>query len=412
MVVKPLDGIRVLDVTQIVSGPTCTFLLAALGAEVIRVEPPGGDVTWKPPPSYGPGGVNRGPRGPRDLPLSPLRRQRGKRSVVIDLKKDEGQALFKRLAGLSDVLVENARPGVMQRLGLDYAALSSVNRRLVYASISGYGHDGPYRDRPSMDLVVQSESGLLAKTGFPDGPPTKVGVTIGDQVPGIYAALGILAALRQRERDGRGQWVDVAMLDALVALIWDEPLDEFQALGLPERSGNTDPRGAPLNVFPTADGWAAIVVTSDSQWEKLRERMRLGDRFEAADRTSGNPQRREEINRIVAEWTRVRSTAELIDELTRIGVPCGAVGSAWSAREHPQVAHRGMLERLPHPDTEQPAPFLGPGLPIRFSRAERGIRPAEPLGTSTDAVLGELLGLDPDELRGLHERGVIAGPGE
>ena len=410
--VKPLDGIRVLDVTQIVSGPTCAFALASLGAEVIRVEPPGGDVTWKVPPSYGPGGVNRGPRGPRDVPLSPLRRQRGKRSVVIDLKRDEGRELFERLVAISDVLVENSRAGGMARLGLDYATLAAVNPRLVYASISGYGHDGPYRDRSSMDLVVQSESGLLAKTGFPDGPPTKVGVTIGDQVPGLYAALGILAALRQRDLDGRGQWVDVAMLDALVALIWDEPLDEYRAQGLPERAGNGDPRGAPLGVFETADGWAAIVVTSDAQWERLCDSMGRRDLFESADRLARRSERRDEINALVAAWARGFATAELLAELARIGVPCGSVGAAWSASEHPQVAHRRSLDRLPHPDTAEPSPFLGPALPVRLSRADLGTRPAEPLGASTDAVLGELLGLGEAELRGLHERGTIAGPGE
>src|SRR5262245_56389481 len=266
---KPLAGIRVLDASHVVSGPLCCWVLAALGAEVIRVDPPGGDVAWRTLPMVGSQGAHRGARGPRDIAISPLRRARGKRSLVLDLKTDSGRALFRRLAAVCDVLVENAVPGAMARLGLDYASLAPSCPRLVYCSITGYGADGPYRDRPSMDLVVQAVSGLMAKTGFPDGPPTKVGATVGDQVPALYAALGVMAALRQRERDGRGQHVDVAMLDSLLALLWDEPIDVFEAQGLPERIGNSDTRGAPLDVYPSADGWVALVMTNDASWPPL-----------------------------------------------------------------------------------------------------------------------------------------------
>ncbi|MBW1885168.1 MAG: CoA transferase, partial [Deltaproteobacteria bacterium] len=277
---KPLEGIRVLDVTRIVSGPTCCFHLAALGAEVIRVEAPGGDVTWNVPPFVGPEGAHRGERGPRDIALSPLRRGRGKRSVEIDLKCEAGQTLLKRLAARSDVLVENFRPGVMEALGLDYASLEAINPRLVYCSITGYGHDGPYRDRPSVDLVVQAVSGLMAKTGFADGPPTKVGATIGDQVPGIYAALGIVSALRQRDLEGRGQWLDVAMLDSLIALLWDEPIDDFEEQGVPERVGNGDRRGSPIGTYPTSDGWVAVVCVGEKAWERVAALMGREDMIE------------------------------------------------------------------------------------------------------------------------------------
>lgn len=407
--VDPLQGIRVLDLTQIVSGPTCTFLLAALGAEVIHLEPPGGEINWKAPPFFGPGGVNRGLRRPDDIPLSPLRRGRNKRSVVIDLKTEEGRRLFERLVEVSDVVVENFRAGTMERLGIDYPVLERLNPRIVYCTITGYGHDGPYRDRSSMDLVVQAVSGLLSKTGFTDGPPTKVGVTIGDQVPGIYAALGVLAALRQREIDGRGQVVDVAMLDALVALLWDEPLDDYETRGFPERVGNGDPRAAPLGVFETADGWLALVVTSETQWESLCEMMERRDLAERAQGLRGRAELRDEINEGVAAWLRPRTTAELVEALTGAGIACGPVQRAWGARDDPQVAHRGMLEALRHPAVAEPSPFLGPRLPFKLSRAHGELRPAEPLGASTGAVLSELLGLGEDELAGLRERGVIEG---
>jgi len=406
---KPLEGIRVLDFTRIVAGPTCTFALAALGADVIRVEAPGGDVTWNVPPYVGPDGIHRGKRGPRDIPLSPLRRGRGKRSVVIDVKRPEGQALFRRLAAVCDVLVENSVPGTMEKLGFDYPTLDKLNPRLVYCTITGYGHSGPYRDRASMDMVVQAMSGIMAKTGFEDGPPTKVGVTVGDQIPGLYGALGVLAALRQRDLDGRGQLVDVAMLDALVALLWDEPLDEYEDQGIPQRVGNTDPRGAPLGVFEALDGWIAIVVTSEAQWQAMARSMGREDLIVRWPERNARSAHRQQVNDEVEKWTRGLRIAEIMDLLLPLGMPCGPVQDAWAARRDPQVAHRGMLERLAHPDLREPSPFLGPRLPVNLSRAERQSPPAEPLGASTDAVLRELLFLDDAELSRLRASGITHG---
>jgi formyl-CoA transferase len=404
---KPLDGIRVLDASHVVSGPVCCWLLAALGAEVIRVEPPGGDHTWRTRPVVSPGGEHRETPGPRDIAISPLRRGRGKRSIVLDLKHEEGRSLFKRLAGTCDVLVENAVPGAMERLGLDYASLAPANPRLVYCSITGYGHDGPYRDRPSMDLVVQAMSGIMAKTGFPDGPPTKVGATIGDQVPALFAALGVVSALRQRDREGVGQRVDVAMLDSLLTLLWDEPIDDFAAQGLPERIGNGDPRGAPLDVFATRDGHTALVLTQDSQWTELCEVM---GRPELATRYPDYRARlaeREAVNEAVAVWCREQTTDAAVEQLLALGIPAGPVRSPYDAPSDPHVRHRGALQRLRHPDRAEPTDFLGPALPIRLSRADGDTPPAEPLGASTDAVLIDLLGLDADEVARLRESGAL-----
>jgi formyl-CoA transferase len=404
---KPLEGVRVLDVTRIVSGPTCCFQLAALGADVIRVEKPGGDLTWNVPPFVGPEGVHRGPRGPRDIALSPLRRGRGKRSVEIDLKCEAGQTLVKRLAARSDVLVENFRPGVMEALGLDYASLEAINPRLVYCSITGYGHDGPYRDRPSMDLVVQAVSGLMAKTGFADGPPTKVGATIGDQVPGIYAALGIVSALRQRDIEGRGQWVDVAMLDSLIALLWDEPIDDFEEQGLPERVGNGDPRGSPIGTYPTLDGWVAVVCVGDKPWERVAELMGREDMIERWPTAGQRREHSEEIDVALGAWTSKRKTDAAVEQLNAVGMAAGPVQTPWSGKRDPQLLHRGALEPLRHPDRETPSEYWGPALPIRMSRAELRPSPAEVLGSSTDAVLRELLDLDDTEIQKLHRDGVV-----
>ena len=404
---KPLDGVRVIDASRIVSGPLCAWLLASLGAEVIRVEAPGGDHTWQAPPWIGPTGVHRGARGARDLGLSPLRRGRGKRSVVLDLKKEAGLEVFRRLLAVSDVLVENFVPGALARLGLDDAAIAQHYPRLVHCSITGYGHDGPYADRSSLDLIVQAVSGLMAKTGFPDGSPTKVGATVGDQVPAIYAALGVVAALRQRDRDGRGQKVDVAMLDALVSLLWDEPLDEYERQGVPERVGNTDPRGAPLDAFHCADGWAAVVVTSQRQWEQMCEVIGQPELATRYATTADRGRDRSAVNEAVAQWCASRPTEEVVARLLAIGVPVGPVRGAYSARSDPQVLHRSVLVPLQHPDRAEPSGYLGAAFPVRLSRADTRTAPAEPLGASTASVLREVLGVDESELAALRAAGAL-----
>jgi formyl-CoA transferase len=404
---RPLDGVRVLDVSRAVAGPTCCVWLASLGAEVIRVESPGGDVGWRTVPRVGPDGEHDGPLGPRDIPLSPLRKQRGKRSVVLDLTTEQGREVFRGLAAVSDVVVENMKPGTMRGWGLDYAGLQPLNPGLIYACITGYGLDGPYRDKPAMDPIVQAVSGIMARTGERDGPPTRVGATIGDQVPGVWAVVGILAALRQREVDGRGQLVDVAMLDALLTLSWDDPLDLYEDQGLPERIGSGDPRGAPFGVFTTADGWVAIAAAADGQWSRLAAVIG-GDALD--ERWTVHRERavhRDQLEALVRDWCSQRSTSTVVDELDRAVVPVGPVNSPWWARHDPHVAQRGSLEPLRHPDLDQPTRWLGPTLPIRFSNAAAATTPAEPLGASTDAVLRELLGLDDAAVAALREAGAL-----
>ncbi|MCH2170202.1 CoA transferase [Myxococcota bacterium] len=407
---KPLEGLRVLDLTRVVSGPTCCFYLAALGAEVIRIEGPEGDVTWRVPPFVGPDGVHRGPRGEQDIPLSPLRRGRGKRNVVLDLKEEEGREIFRRLVEKSDALVENFRPGVLESLGIDYPALEAINPRLVHCSITGYGHDGPYRERPSMDLVVQAVSGIMSKTGFPDGPPTKIGVTIGDQVPGIFAALGVVSALRQRDAEGRGQFVDVAMLDSLIALMWDEPIDHYADVGLPERAGNSDPRGSPIGTFETTDGWVAVVSVGDAQWQRMIELIDRLDLMEFATDPRGRGDYRETIDAALAAWTKTRTSDEVVAALTGIGMASGKVQPAGVGKTDPQVQHRKSLAPLRHPDLDDPTPYWGPALPMRMSRADLNPAPAEHLGQSTDAVLREILDLSDEEIADLRARGIAGRP--
>jgi CoA:oxalate CoA-transferase len=399
--------VRVLDLSRVVAGPTCCYWLAALGAEVIRIESPDGDMGWRTMPRVGPHGDHEGPLGPRDIPLSPLRKHRGKRSVVLDLASPAAAGVLLGLVARSDVLVENFKPGTMAAWGFDWPTLEAANPGLVYATITGYGHEGPYRDKAAMDPVVQAVSGLMARTGEQDGPPTRVGATIGDQLPGIWTALGILAALRQRDLDGRGQVVDVAMLDALIALSWDDPLDLYEDQGLPERVGSGDPRGAPFGVYRASDGWVALAAPADGQWSKFAPLLG-GDALDP--RWTVHRHRavhQAELNVLVRAWCSTRTTATIVRQLEERNIPVGAVNPPWWARHDPHVAARGTLVRLRHPDRDEPTPWLGPALPIRFSRAEIDTAPAEPLGASTEAVLGDVLGYGHDEIAVLRESGAF-----
>jgi crotonobetainyl-CoA:carnitine CoA-transferase CaiB-like acyl-CoA transferase len=402
---RPLAGVRVVDLTRVVAGPNITYYLASLGAEVVRVEPPGGETTWRTPPYVGPDGEHDGPRGPRDLALSPLRRGRGKRSVVLDLHEPGGREAFLRLVASADVLVENLAPGSLDRLDLGAAVLEAANPRLVRCSLTGWGPDGPWRDRPAMDPVVQGESGLMAKTGFADGPPTRVGVTIGDQVPAVFAALGVVAAVLQRQRDGIVRHVDVAMLDVLVSLLWDEPVDLYEAQGKPERMGNGDSRGGPLNTYPARDGWVVVCVLSDELWARvagLLERPDLAARWAlVADRA----RELDAVEAVMAEWVAGRTVAEVVAALEALEVPVGRVNPPWAAREHPQARARGSLEVL-HDADGVPTRYLGPVLPVRFSGTGVELPHAEALGASTDAVLAEL-GYGADEIAALRATGAL-----
>ena len=403
---KPLEGIRVIDLTRVVSGPVCTWFLASLGAEVIRVDPPGGDVTWRIPPWVGAGGEQSEIMGPDDIGISYLRKGRGKRSVVLDLGRPEGPDAFRRLAANVDVLVDNFRPGVMASLGLDYETLAELNPRLIHASITGYGPDGPDADLASMDLIIQGRSGLMAKSGFPDGPPIKAGATVGDQFPAALCALGVVAALRQRDIDGRGQYIDVAMLDSLVTLLWDEPLDLYRERGLPDRIGNGDPRGI-VETFESQDGWVTLVITSDAQFDRLTEEMGRPDLFELGPDVPTRTANRAEICQSVAAWMSQQSTEELVARLHDIRVPAGAVASAYTAADDPQIQHRQALVPLRHPQASEPTRWLGPAFPVKFSRCETDQTPAETLGTSTQDVLKQIAGLSEEEIDRLRADGVL-----
>jgi CoA:oxalate CoA-transferase len=404
----PLTGVRVVDVTRFVAGPLATFFLASMGAEVIAVERPGGEQSRMLAPFGRPDGGSSATPVDDGMSVPYLKRGRGKRSVAVALDAPEGRALVRRLAEAADVFVENSRPGVMDRLGLGYADLGAANRGLVYASISGYGQSGPRAAAPAMDQAVQAASGLMAKTGFPDGPPVRTGAAVADFSSAAFAAIGVLGALRQRDRSGRGQHVDLAMLDVLTALVWDEPVDHYAESGMPVRTGNADPRGAPINVYPAADGWVAVTLTTSEQWKQLVVLMRRPEWGEELPTIRERAQHGAEIDDAFAAWSRTLPAAEVERLLVQIGVPAAVVREPIAARDDDQLAHRGLLEPLRHPSASDPSGFLGPRLPIAFAGRAEQLPPAELLGTSTDSVLSSWLGLDDDELLRLRAAGVIA----
>jgi crotonobetainyl-CoA:carnitine CoA-transferase CaiB-like acyl-CoA transferase len=388
----PLDGIRVIDLTRVLAGPYCTMLLADMGARVIKVEQPGrGDDTraWMPPALAGESAYF-------------LSINRNKESLTLDFKHPDGRALLRRLAARADILVENFRPGALAKLGLDYASLAAENPRLVYASVSGFGQTGPRRDEPGYDAVLQGEGGLMSVTGPADGPPYRLGVAIVDIVSGMLAAYGIVAALFARERTGRGQMVDVAMLDAVAALLTYQAGNFFATGAVPQRMGNRHPNIVPYETFAASDGDFVLAVGNDDLWQQFCKAadLDLGERFATnRQRVAGY----DELRPILAAQLRSASRADWIARLRAAGVPCGSVRDIREVFADPQVAAREMLVSIEHA-TIGPLQLLG--LPIKLSDTPGTIRAAPPtLGAHTTQVLERDLGLPAAEierLRALH----------
>jgi formyl-CoA transferase len=400
--------VRVVDLTRFVAGPLCTFFLASLGAEVLAVESPQLSPSRRLPPFASPDGGTTAEYVDGALSIPFLKRGRGKRSVAIALDTDEGAALVRRLAATADVFVENARPGSLHAsFGLGYEDLAPHNPGLVYCSISGYGHRGPLADRPAMDMAVQAASGVMAKTGFADGPPVRTGIAIGDHVAASFAALGIVAALRQRDLTGTGQHIDLAMLDVLTALVWDEPVDHYDAIGMPVRTGNADPRGAPINVYECADGWVAVTLSNDEQWRGLCAVMQRDDLGDAFPTVRERARHAADVDAAVAEWA-APLTADAVERaFLDLGIAAARVRDPIAARDDAHLQARGVLEPLQHPDAGGRASgFLGPRLPIAFDGRTATLTPAEQLGASTDVALAAA-GVAEAEIAALRAKGVI-----
>jgi crotonobetainyl-CoA:carnitine CoA-transferase CaiB-like acyl-CoA transferase len=405
----PLQGTVVLDLSRILAGPWATQLLADYGAEVLKVEHPrGGDDTrkWGPPYLKATDG--------RETAESAyyLSTNRGKRSLAIDFSQTDGQALVRQLAAQADVLVENFKVGGLARYGLGYADLAEANPRLVYLSISAFGQDGPDAAKPGYDAMIQGMGGLMSITGLPDGEPgagpQKVGVAVADLMCGMYAVSAILAALYERDRSGRGQYVDLSLLDTQVAWLANQNLNYLVSGQPPRRQGTAHPNIVPYQAFATADGHLMLAVGNDGQFARFCAAAGAPELAQDA-RYATNEARvahRAELVPRVAEILSRRSTREWLASLEVAQVPCGPINDLAAVFAEPQVRHRGLRVDLPHPLAGH-AP--GVANPVRFSRsAIEYERSAPVLGADTAAVLRERLGLGEPTLADLAARGIIA----
>ena len=393
---SPLDGIRVVDLSRVVSGPYCTMTLADMGADVIKIEEPGrGDESR----AFGPPFL--GGESPYFLSIN-----RNKRSCTVNLKSDDGRAILQRLVARADVLVQNFRPGAVERLGLDYDSLAPSHPRLIYCSISGFGDTGPDAARPGYDLIVQGESGLMDLTGEADGPPTRIGTSIADLTTGLMAAQGILLALYARKTTGRGQHVRVAMLDAVASLLTYNTGNYFATGEAPTRRGNDHPSVAPYQTLRAADGWINLGIANDALWRRYcdaieRPDLRDDPRFATA------PERvrhRAELIPIIEALTEKRAVAEWMELLGAAGVPCGRIRNVAEVCTNPQLTERGKVVERPHA-TAGAVKMIGQ--PIELDDTPARIRSAPPLlGEHTDDVLRETRYTD-DEIRAFRERGAV-----
>ncbi len=386
---QPLEGLTILDLTRVLSGPYCTMLLADMGARVIKIEQPGkGDDTR----GFGPPFLH----GESTYFLSV---NRNKESVALDFKTAEGRQLLEQLIAKSDVLVENFRPGTLAKLGLDYATLAERHPRLVYCSISGFGQTGPRRQEPGYDAVIQAEGGLMSLTGDGDGPPYRLGVAIADIVSGVFAAQGIGLALFARERTGRGQQVDISLLDSVAALLTYQAGIYFATGSAPPRMGNRHPTIVPYETFAASDGDLVLAIGNDAQWRRFCEIAGIepNERFATnRDRVT----RYDELRPIVASAVRTRSRQEWLKALNDGGIPCGQVRDLGELFADPQIAARAMVAELEH---ETIGRLQTLGVPIKLSATPGAVKTAPPrLGQHTQNVLQHDLGLSPDDIARLR----------
>jgi len=405
---KILDGVVVLDLTRFFSGPQATLLLGGLGAEVIKIDDPAtGDPTAFAPPFAGPRGVSFQRETDLDMGLAYLKRQRGKRSVTLNLKSARGREIFLRMVAHADVVVENFSAGVMDRLGIGYDQLRAANPKIIHCGISGYGATGPDRDMKAYDLMVQAAVGMMSITGTPESGPTKAGSPLSDAISGTFAALGIVSALYHCAITGEGQSVDVSMADGLFSLLFDEPLDCYGRLGLVAQQGNRTMRFSPFNAYRTVDGWVTIGCATDADWASLIKAMNQLPPTEftkVSGRLAGNAR----VDKLVDDWTRTLTTTQVQRKLNQARVPCSPVRSIDELMNWRHLSERGMVVPLVNPLLGRAVEASASGFPIKFSATTATYEaPAPAPGAHTADILFRLAAIDLDALKQLKREGVV-----
>ncbi len=391
---QPLDKIKIIDLTRFVAGPFCTQLLADMGAEVIKIESQdrGDETRYQ-------GAVVKG-ESRYFVGLN-----RNKKSLTLDLKKEEGKGILRRLVREADVVIENFRPGVMRSLGFDYESLSKINPRIIYCGISGFGKDGPYAQRPAFDFIAQGLSGFMSITGFPDREPVRTGIPISDSIAGLYAAYGILAAWIARQTTGRGQEIQISLVDAMVSVL-SYLSAEYLAVGkAPQRFGNDHPVICPYGTFQASDGYINIAPSGQPMWERLARSLGLEDLIHDArfETNALRVQNRQELNRRVNEITCRKTMTEWIEFLNKEGVPCGPINNIAQALEDPQIRHQKMVLEVEQPTGK--VRILG--FPVKMTETPAAIqRPSPQLGEHTGEILADL-GFSRDQIQEFKKKGAI-----
>ena len=389
-----LEGIRVLDLTQVMAGPFCSMLLADQGADVIKIEPPGGEDTRR-ERELAPG-----------VSASFLAVNRNKRSLRLDLEQAAGVDVFKRLASTADILVENYRPGVARRLGVDYEALAALNPRLIHCSISGFGQTGPYAHRGGSDLVAQAMSGIMSATGSDGGAPVKVGVPITELGAGLFAVVGILSALRARHRTGRGQFVETSLFEAGVAQSQWEATQYWYTGEVPRGLGTAHRLNAPYQALPASDGHFTVGAANENLWPRFATLLGLphliGDaRF---DSVAKRVRHRAELERLLEQVTSTKTRAHWLAACEAAGIPAGPIYTVPEAHADPHAQARGMVQELPHPQLGRVKTL---GNPVKMSATPPRLRTAAPaLGADSEAILREL-GYGDTDIASLREQQVV-----
>ncbi|MGE0797057.1 MAG: CaiB/BaiF CoA transferase family protein [Lautropia sp.] len=392
----PLAGIRVLDLTQIYNGPYATFLMAMAGATVIKVEPPGGEFLRR-----------RDARSGAGVPFAMLNANKG--SISLNLKTEQGVALFRKLAEQADVVIENYAPGVTDRLGIGYDALREINPRLIYASGSGYGMEGPYRNYPAMDLTIQAMAGVMSITGFPENGPVKSGAALCDFFGGVHLYGAVTTALFQRERTGRGTQIEVAMLEAVYPSLASSIGMVYGERGTPMRTGNRHGGLSlcPYNVYPSKTGFVAIICNSDKHWLNLVEAMGREDlkRDPRTQTMRDRVRHMDEIDRLVAAWTSTIERDALFERLNAFRVPSAPVREIGEVMSDPHMHERGMLLEIEHP---RYGPITVCRSPINFrGQPQPQYRSSPDYGIDNDRIYGDWLGLPAGQIEELRRGGII-----
>jgi len=392
----PLEGVKVLSFAAHLAGPFCTMLLCDLGAEIIKIEPPGkGDAARRNGPFIN--GI-----GSYFLSIN-----RGQQSITLNLRDERAKKIVFELVKKVDIVVENFRPGVMGRLGFSYEAISEQNPKIIYASLSGFGQNGPYASKPAFDMIAQGMGGTVSITGEPGRPPVRVGFSIGDIGGGLFTGLAILAALHEREKSGKGQWIDVAMLDSQVALCENACVRYFATGETPKPLGSRHPLMTPFQIFPTKDGYMVLITVPEEDWQKFckiagREDLLSDSRFQSHPQRVSNYHVFEPL---MNELIQTKTTAEWLALLEPAGIMCGPVNNIAQVVQDPHIREREMIVEVEHPRAGKLKVI---GTPMKFSRTGCKIEKACPdVGEHTQEIFSRMLGMTPEEVEELRREKVV-----